>query len=240
VANDGPFHNFVGLTTDVFVLLREMFVVALCCLVLFAPVAFKTVLTRVGISKVPTPFGDIEVKDAGNTVSALNRGLADTILRLQQIQEAPSEPDRKQGIQGVMDYLHSLQQQAQVTDDSIKTNLVTQQAVLEQTSPQSAQMSGWLFLGHINKSNGSNQLRWFGEGAKNVAATLSPTLTVGERFIVTSPAYLHEDAPSGSHFGGKVTGVVPMGGQVEVLAPPEFSPAIAGGSFLWAKVKRLQ
>jgi hypothetical protein len=240
VADEGPFHNFVGLTTDVLVLFREMFVVALCCLLLFAPTTFKTLLNRLGISKVPTPFGDIDVQDAGNTVSGLNRGLTDTIARLQQLQNTPNELERKQGIQAVSDYLQNLQQQAQATDDSIKTKLVTQQAALEQTSPQSTPTSGWIFLGQVGKDKVSGQLQWLGEGAKNVVATVSPALKPGDHFSVTAPVYLHDNAPSGGHFGGKVIGVIPTGGQVEVIASPELSPAIAGGSFLWVKVNRLQ
>jgi hypothetical protein len=238
MADEGPFHRFVALSTDVFVLLREMFVVGLFGLLLFAPGIFKTLLTRVGISRLTTPIGDInvtEVKDAGNTVAGLNRGLTDSVARLQQIQGGLSDPKGRQDLQDVSNYLQNLQQQAQATDESIKTSLITQQASAEQTSPQSAQISGWLFLGHVDK----DKLHWTGEGPKNVAPTLSPVLTVGQRFAVSAPAYLHENAPPGGHFGGKVIGVVPAGTQVEVTAPPEYSSAIAGGFFLWANVRRL-
>jgi hypothetical protein len=236
--NEGPFHRFVALSTDVFVLLREMFIVGLFGLLLFAPGVFKTLLTRVGISTLTTPIGDInisQVKDAGNTVAGLNRGLTDSVARLQQIQGAIGDPKRRQDLQDVSNYLQTLQQQAQATDESIKTSLVTQQASAPQTAQQSAQVSGWLFLGHVDK----DKQHWAGDGPKNVAPTLSPVLTVGQRFAVSAPAYLHQDAPPGSHFGGKVMGVVPVGTQVEVIARPEYSSAIAGGFFLWVNVRRL-
>jgi hypothetical protein len=236
MADKGPFHNFVDLSTDVFVLLREVLIVGLFSLLLFAPGVFTSLLTRVGISKVPTIFGDIDVKDAGNTVSTLNRGLADSVVALQQIQNAPGEGNSKQELQKVTEYLQDLQQQAQVTDDNIKTSLSAQQSTLQQISPQSKQLSGWLFLGHVNK----DKTHWSSEGPKNVAPTLSPVLVVGQRFTVAGPAYLHDDAPSGSHFGGKVISVVPVGAQVEVMVPPEYSSAISGGFFLWVKVKWLQ
>src|SRR4029077_8162386 len=73
MVDNGPFHRFVALSTDIFVLLREMFIVALFGLLLFAPSVFKTLLTRVGISTLTTPIGNIDVaqvKDAGNTVSS--------------------------------------------------------------------------------------------------------------------------------------------------------------------------
>ena len=119
MADEGPFHRFVALSTDVFVLLREMFIVGLFGLLLFAPGVFKTLLKQIGISKLTTPIGDInvtEVKDAGNTVSGLNRGLTDSVARLQQIQGALSDPKGKQDLQDVSNYLQNLQQQAQATD----------------------------------------------------------------------------------------------------------------------------
>jgi hypothetical protein len=230
-----PLHDLVGLTTDVSVLLRELCVVALFCLLFFAPVTFKSLLTRIGISKVATPFGEIDVNGAGATVSTLNRGLSDTVARLDQIQATVSDPRGKSELQDITYYLQNLQQQAQATDETIKSNLVIRQATVEQISPQSTKIPGWLFVGHVDK----DKLHWSAEGARNVPATLSPVLTVGEKFSVTAPSYLREDAPSGTHFGGKVIGIVPANGQVLVTNPPDYSSAIAGGFFLWVKVQPL-
>jgi hypothetical protein len=155
--------------------------------------------------------------------------------RLQQIQDSVSDQRRKSDIQGVTQYLQSLQQQAQTTDETIKANVASRQATLERSSPQSAKTPGWLFAGQVD----DDHLKWSGEGAKNVPATASPVLKTGDKFTVTATAYLREDAPSGSHFGGKVIGVVPASGQVEVIADPQYSHAIAGGYFLWVKVQPL-
>src|SRR5208282_3992994 len=112
----------------------------------FAPNTFKSLLTRVGIKTVTTPFGDIDVNGAGATVSTLNRGLTDSVARLQQIQTTLSDPRGKNDIQSITNYLQDLQQQAQTTDETIKSDLVTRQATLRQSSPQSAKSSGWLFV----------------------------------------------------------------------------------------------
>ena len=56
--------DLVGTTTDVSVLLREACIVALFCMLFFAPDSFKSLLTRIGISKVSTVFGDIDVASA--------------------------------------------------------------------------------------------------------------------------------------------------------------------------------
>jgi hypothetical protein len=163
------------------------------------------------------------------------------VARLQQIQGALSDPKRKQDLQDVSNYLQGLQQQAQATDESIKTTLITQQASAPQTSSQTAQISGWLFLGYVD----NDKQHWAGDGPKNVAPTLSPVLTVGQRFAVSAPAYLHKDPPhkdlphKDPTPGGKVIGVVPAGTQVEVIAPPEYSFTIAGGFSLWVNVRRL-
>jgi hypothetical protein len=170
-----PLHDFVGLTTDVSVLLRELCVVALFCLLFFAPMTFKLLLTRVGISQVATPFGDIDVNGAADAVSTLNRGISDSVGRLQQIQNTVSDQRRKSDIQGVTQYLQSLQQQAQTTDETIKANVVSRQATLERSSPQSAKTPGWLLAGQVD----DDHLKWLGEGAKNVPATQSPVFKDG-------------------------------------------------------------
>jgi hypothetical protein len=227
------FHDFVGMTTDVSVLLRELCIVAFFCLLFFAPVTFKLLLTRIGISKVTTPMGDIDIGGAGGTVATLNRGLSDSITGLQQIQSTSTDSPTSHKLQAITQYLTNLQQEAANTDETIKSNLVTQQASLEKTSPQSAKTSGWLFVGHVAE----DKLHWFGDSTRNVSATLSPKLTTGEKLSMTSTAYLRTDAPSETHLGTKVIGVVPANREVEVIADPFYSPAIAGGYFLWAKVQ---
>ena len=229
-------HNFVGVTTDVSVLLRELCVVALFGLLFFWPDTFKSRLTRLGISKLATPVGEIDINGAGGTVATLNRGLSDTIMRLQQIQTASKDPHISSELQKITTYLQSMQQEAATTDESIKTTLATQQTTQEQTSPQSANLPGWILAGHV----GADKLHWFGDSGQNVSNTLSPNFTVGEKFNVISHVYLRADAPSGAHFGGKAIGIVPANGQVQVISGPDYSNAIAGGYFLWVKVQPLQ
>ncbi len=236
MANENTFHGFVELSKDLFVLLREVSIVALFFLLLFMPATFKVLLGRVGISKVPTPFGDIDVKDTGETVSNLNRGITDSVARLQQIQGKTTDPAKKQELETLTSYLQDLQQQAHASDEQIKTKLASQQARLQQSSPQSVQSSGWLFLGHVDDS----KLKWSGEGAKNIDPTVSPALKAGDHFVLRAPAYLYSDAPSGHHLEGKIIGVFPAGTQVTVTAGPEYSHALAGGFFLWVKVSRSQ
>jgi hypothetical protein len=220
--------DLVGTTTDVSVLLREACIVALFCILFFAPETFKNLLGRIGISKVSTAFGDIDVASAGGSVANINRGLSDSIAKLQEIQSTSSDGEAKDSVAKVTDYLKGLQQEAETTDESIKTTLVNQQAA---APAPTAKVSGYLFLGKADK----DQLHWVGDGAKNVVpATLSPKLTVGEKFNVAIPAYLR-DAPS----GGKVIGVVRSNAQVQVLTAPTCTPAMAGGFFCWAKVQPL-
>jgi len=233
--DEGRFHHFVNVTTDLFVLLREILIVTLFCLLLFAPGMFRSLLTHIGISKVPTPFGDIDVQDTGNTVAALNNGLTDSVARLQEIQGSITDENKKRELQSLAGYLQNLQTKAQDTDQNIKNSLVSEQTAAQQSAPQTAELSGWMFLGHVD----SQKQQWSGEGAKNISSSISCTIKAGQRFTTTATAYLHADAPSGGHFAGKVTGIIPAGQQVEVLSDPEYSSAIAGGYFLWAKVKKL-
>lgn len=232
----GTFHGLVETSKDISVLLREFFILALIFLLLVMPGTFKKVLERVGISKLPTPFGDIDVAEAGGTVAHLNRGMGDIAARLRQIQDRTTDTGRKQELDTLVTSLQDLQQQAHTSDEQIKANLINQQATLQQSSPQSVATSGWLFLGQVDEGKS----KWSGEGAKNVDATVSPVLKAGGQFPLTNPAYVYSDAPSGHHLEGKLVGVFPVGTRVSVIADPEYSHALAGGYFLWVKVSRTQ
>jgi hypothetical protein len=199
----------------------------------FWPDVFKARLTRLGVSKVTTPVGEIDINEAGGTVANVNRGLLDAITGLRRIQS--NDPRASSALQPIIGYLTSLQQQAATTDQTIKTTLVAQQATLQQTSPQSTKTPGWLLAGHVRE----DQAQWFGDSIQNIPATVSPKLTMGEKVNVITTAYLRADAPPGQHFTGKVIGVVPENGQVQVISAPDYSDAIAGGYFLWVKVQPL-
>jgi len=232
---NGPLHEAVGYTKDVAVLLREFCIVALCVLLFFFPATFKTLLGNAGIKTVPTPFGDIDVASTGDTVATINRGLSDNVACLQDLENKAKTPPANCDIPHVMSYLQELQQEAQSTDETLKASLAKQQTAAAESSPTTAKPSGWLFAGQVDES----KMHWSGEGPKNVPASVSPVWTVNEKLTVTSSAYLHADAPSGSHFAGNVIYIVPSNSQVEVIADPQYSHAIAGGYFCWLKVQPL-
>lgn len=224
-------HDLVEISTDISVLFRELCIIALFVVLFFAPNTFRSLLTGLGISKVSTMFGDIDVSEASGTVANLNRGLSDSVARLQQIQSTSTDPQAKNDVAQVTQYLQGLQQEAQTADDSLKTKLVNQQAAAEQASPQVAKLSGWIFMGNVDK----DQTHWTGDTSHNIVpASVSPKLTVNQTFSVANPAYLR-DAPS----KGKVVGVVKSNGAVQVQAAPICTPAISGGFFCSVKVQPL-
>jgi len=236
MANGSAFHGFVELTKDLFVLLREILIATLLVLLLFMPHTFKTLLERVGISKVATPFGDIDVKNTGGRVANLSRGIVDSVALLQQIQGETTDPVKRQKLQDLTTSLQSLQKQAHDADSDVKA-LVSQQAALQQGSAQSAPTSGWVFLGQVD----DKKQNWSGEGAKNISPTFPPTFKAGDRFDLapeSGSAYLYGDDASGRHSEGTVAGVLPAGTRVQVIAGPEYQKALAGGYFLWVKVSR--
>jgi len=232
---NGLLHNLVGYTKDCSVLLREICIVALLCLLFFEPAKFGSLLYNAGITKVSTPFGEIDIASTGDSVAAINRGLTDSVACLQEIGAKIQKPTSNCDIQSLTTYLQDLQQQAQSTDETLKTNIVQQQTAAAQSSPTATKPAGWLFAGQVDES----KMHWSGEGPKNVPASLSPAWTINEKFTVPSPAYLREDAPAGNHFGGKVLYVVPANSQVQVVADAQYSHAIAGGYFCWLKVQPL-
>jgi hypothetical protein len=224
-------HDLVEISTDVSVLLRELCIVALFVMLFFAPNTFKSLLTGLGISNISTPLGQISVAEASGTVADLNRGLTDSVALLQQIQSASTDPQAQSDVAKVTQSLQGLQQEAQTADDTLKTTLVNQQAAAEKASPAAAKLSGWIFMGNVDK----DQEHWTGDTSRNIVpSSIPPKLTVNQTFSVANPAYLR-DSPS----KGKVIGVVKAGGAVQVQAAPVCSAAISGGYFCSVKVQPL-
>lgn len=218
--------DLVGASTDISVLLRELCIVALFCLLFFAPDTFKTLLTRIGISKVSTVFGDIDVASAaGGTVASLDRGLKDSIDRLGQIQSTSSDTQSKADVGKVADYLKSLQQEAETTDQTIKSSIVNQQAAAGTSAP--AAKTGWLFAGSTDRA----MQHWAGT-SNVVPANVSPNFTVNEKFTTIGPGYLRDNFSK-----GKVIGVVRANTQLQVIAPPQWPESISGGHSCWLQVQ---
>jgi len=171
-------------------------------------------------------FGDIDVAStAGGTVATLNHGLKESIDRLGQIQSTASDPQAKADVGKVTDYLKNLQQEAETTDQTLKTTLVAQASSGATSTPTAK--TGWLYAGNTDK----DKLHWMGT-ANVVPANVSPNLTVNEKFTTIASAYLRDNFSK-----GKVIGVVKANTQVQVIAPPQCPESISGGHSCWVQVQ---
>lgn len=217
--------DLVSTTSDVAVLLRDLSIVALLGLLLFAPGRFKSLLTELGVKQVSAMGFDIDVANtATDTVSNLDHGLNTSVDAAQKIQATVTDPQAKKDVGELVDYLKNMQQDAQTTDAKIKTSLVAQASSGDTSVP--AAKTGWIFAGSTDKDN----LRW--TSATVVPATVSPNMTVNQQFVTTAPAYLRDNFKK-----GKIIGVVKASTQLQVIAPPQCLLSIGGGHSCWIQVQ---
>lgn len=232
-SSSNKMHNLVSLTTDISVLLREVAVVVLFVMLFFYPSAFKNLLVGIGINKVETPVGEIDLTQIGGNVSALNQGLSDGLDALKQVQSKLRDPAASGEIQTVIDSLQQLQQPAQDADTDIKSKVAAQQSA-RGGSATSTKLVGWLLCGRLD----SSQQQWTGKAPGPIEKVPLP-LKVGDILTVTKEAYLRADAPPGKRFeSGKIVGVVQPPGQVRVEEVPEQFPKTVAGTYLaWVRVQ---
>lgn len=217
--------DLVSISSDLAVLLRDLCIVALIGMLIFAPARFKSMLTDIGIKQVSAMGFDIDVAStATDTVSNLDHGLNTSVDAAQKIQASVTDPQAKKDVGDLVDYLKSMQQDAQTTDTKIKTSLVAQ-ASSGDTSVPSAK-TGWVYAGSTDKEN----LHW--TSATVVPSGVSPNVTVNQQFVTTTAAYLRDNFKK-----GKIIGVVKASTQVQVLAPPQCLVSLGGGHTCWIQVQ---
>jgi len=215
----------VSTSSDLAVLLRDLCIVLLVGMLLFAPGRFKSTLTDLGVKQVSAMGFDIDVAStATDTVNNLNHGLNTSVDAAQKIEATVSDPQAKKDVGDLVAYLKNMQQDAQTTDAKIKTSLVAQAASGDTSVP--AAKTGWVFAGSTDKDN----LHW--TSTTVVPAGVSPNLAVDQKFVTTAASYLRDNFEK-----GKIIGVVRASTQVQVIAPPRFPGSLGGGHSCWLQVQ---
>jgi len=128
-----------------------------------------------------------------------------------------------------------LKSQATSAEESLKTSLLSQQAIIQKAVPQLAETIGWMYSGQVDESKKA----WAGVGAKNISPVPPvPDFQPGQTFTVTSDVYLHSNPPGGSwHAQGDVVSVLKQGDRVQIVEVDTNSHAKMGGWFIWLRVK---
>jgi len=238
------FHDVIEVTKDVATLLREVIVVVVILLFFFWTSLFKNLATNLGITKFDVAGVEVtlaqsgdQTKKAAEQVAQVKQQLDNVGEQLQQLTKDPKAPDIGAKVSSLTATVQTLQNQTDTADQTLRSSLLNQQQILKEVAPQapSPDTTGWLFLGQVDEQ----KQKWFGEGAKNVPSTLDPAIKEGTRFTLPRTTYLYGDAATGHHLEGPILSALPAGAQVEVLAGPDYSHAIRGGYFIWAKVKRV-
>lgn len=215
----------VSIASDLAVLLRDVCIVALICMLFFAPGRFKSLLTELGISQVSAMGFDINVANtATDAVNTLDHGLNTSVDAAQKIQATVTDPDAKKAVGDLVDYLKNMQQDAQTTDTTIKTSLVARAASGDSSVP--AAKTGWLYAGITDK----DMQHW--TSTTVVPAGVTPNITVNQKFVTAAATYLRDNFHK-----GKIIGVVKESTQVQVIAPPQCPVSLGGAHSCWLQVQ---
>jgi hypothetical protein len=198
----------------------------------FGPYLHKK-LSDLGIKEIlGIGFGDLQTtndntKDVASKVSSIETSLTD--LETQSTNESnPADVKWKAEIT-------ALKEQATAADSSLKTTLLSQQALL-QGAAQKVDTSGWIYAGQIDAA----MKKWSGIGAKNISPVpATPDFQPNQTFTLSSDVFLHKTAPSGSwHNQADVSAVLKQGTKIQVVGK-DTSAAKSGGYFLWLQVKQV-
>jgi len=235
------FHRFVCLCDDILALGKDFAIVLFVVLFLFWGSFLRDKLGALGISKLgPIELGEVQKsnaqsKAAASQVDALQQKLADIESRLTDVD--PHNPSAPTQIAALKGEIGALKSQATSAEESLKTSLLSQQAIIQKAAPQLAETVGWMYAGQIDELKRS----WAGIGARNISPVPpSPDFHPGQIFTVTSDVYLHSSPPGGSwHTQGDVAGVLKQGDRVQVVELDTSSHAKTGGWFVWLRVKHL-
>lgn len=238
------FQNVITVTKDVATLLRETVIVVVILLFFFWTSLFKNLASDMGITKIDVAGVELtlaqsgdQTKKAAGQVAQVKQQLDSVGEQLEQLMKDAKAPEITAKVSSLSATVHTLQDQTDAADQTLKSSLLNQQQILKAVAPQapSPDTTGWLYLGQVDEEKRT----WFGDGAKNAPTTLDLVVKPGNRFTVPRTAYLYADAASGHHFEGAILSALPADSLVEVLAGPDYSHAIRGGYFIWVKVKRV-
>jgi hypothetical protein len=226
---------------DLLGLMREACIVLLFVLVLATPEWFGSLVQRSGITKV-SAFGvewekqikvsSDQAKDAGEAIAKIEDRVKDLGERLTKVRERSTEPGVRAQLALLVVDVGRLITDTQDADRATKKSLKTQQHVIAQVSPTTAETTGWMYLG---MATGSAQAWKDGRPRKIDPVALS-ALKPGTRVRTKEDVYLRADTGKDAGNLPRVTSVLPGGEQVEILTVDYH--ARADGLAVWAKVKR--
>jgi len=232
----------VEILKDLLGVLRDCIVFILFVLLLFFPSKINQVLRDAGFTK-----GSIagftwekeisasaqQAKGAGQAVTSLEGKLQEFADRLEEIQKQAHDSSVKSSIQKLSKDVESSQQEVRSANQAVKNSLLTQQRIIEQVAPTTIETTGWLYLGKVTE----DKKTWtpgYPINIPPVDAVLSP----GTRVTIRDSAYLRGDTTSGSRSSSSILSVLRVGETVEIFQV-DYSHAIGGGWFVWAKVREV-
>jgi hypothetical protein len=241
--------SLIDVAKDGLNILRDLVLLGLFVLLLHWPGQFKALLNRAGIKEVDAGFFKWQqdaVAEAAtqNKKAAEANGNASVTLQavqgtLDTIVSTSSNPDIRKKAQDAADQVKDTLTTLGKAGDSLNQSLVAQQKVLasagQNGQPASAvpiATQGWIYLGKVDTSHGN----WV-DPPKPATTLASPKLTAGETITLSKDVSLHDNkAPGQTSFNQAAVLAAVPGGSTATVVGFDYSKALGGGDFLWARV----
>jgi hypothetical protein len=222
--------RWLGNSKLTFEVLREVLVLGFLIAVIGCPEDVREYAKRLGINKVPTPLGDVELAETRALATSLSASVQETADAAQTLKEASATVPAsvRPRLESAAVRLRETSRQLAVGDSTVKETILK----LSREQPELAAKSGWLFAGHVDESRAS----WTRGQPQNIAPA-GPRFRRGDDVTVTRATYLRAESDNPRHNVAPVMGVLPEGARVEVDSV-DYSHALRGGWFVWLKVRR--
>jgi hypothetical protein len=189
--------------------LRDLLLTAVLAICLLNPSSIKKFLNESGLSKLGVFGITVEVKDEEAKFVA-----AQEKISAQVIASAPAAPD-----------------EVPVESFNKPVNREFKQTILEvaRIAPQILPTAGWVFLGRVN----NNKSQW--EGGVSSTTTASWPISRNDVITVKDDVYIRAIISDKSYASAPIATISKIGDRLKVV-DLQYSPAKAGGFFVWAKI----
>lgn len=198
----------VALIKDISAIVRDLFLTLTLAICIIFPSTIKTFLTQSGLGKLSIFGVSVELREEKEKIAVAQKQVAEKIASVSASSNGETPVEAK----------------------NLPVDPEFKQAVLaaERVAPQVLPTAGWVFLGRVNNA----RTQW----AENSTITNATwPISLNDVLTVKDDVYIRAITEQKWHSSAPVTSVAKVGDQLKVVEL-DYSPAKAGGQFVWAKV----
>ncbi|MCC6370572.1 MAG: hypothetical protein IT236_06195 [Bacteroidia bacterium] len=231
----------VALIKEILASLRELILILVFIMVLFAPKLVNTILNSAGFvqgnimgfewkSKVDSL--NKNSRDMGTLVSQISdQRIPNISSAIESLEKKIKDPALKDTLMTIKMQLSDIQVATKQADDIIQQSIIQQEHFTPEKEIFTVQ-NGWFYGGHVK----DNKKEWMKGAAKNIESNEPPTAK-GASVKLNSDTYLRKDTDGGFYTKSPVISVLEKDAEFEVQEIG-YTKALKGGYFIWIKVQK--